>query len=554
MLLIPHLLARTEQPQDGARIDAAHPLLAGRTVSAFLPAISAANLARGTGILGSHAAPTVALPLSMLASSITTTNLRLTSDRAFAPTPAYPLTMIWVGQQGSTANTQIAGITSAGGIGGSYYYIGGGSSTQIQFAARNNYGSALAMLVAVPNGIALGVELVVVVQSLSANNHRASINGSAVATDTTNIGAMVAWDRVFFGQASSVNSQQSAAFIFASGGTGLSDEQMQQLSRSPSEVYALFEPQRILVPVSSGGPTAITATTSLTAAIQLAQQLSASTSVAVQASQSVSTTVQTAVQAATAASAQLDAAVAQARTATASLEVAVRAAATKTASFQPAVQGSAQQTASLQAAVQQARTATAALDLAAQAAAQQTATLAAYVQAGSSLAASANAAVQAAAQDTASASVAVQSTVTSTASLAAAIATTRTASASLEAAVQAAQSATASLSAQVQAGTTTVAALDAAVRAAAQASSAVQAAVAVVTTTSAGLNAAVAMQRAVSAAADAAIFARRIASSAMSAYIQFGGYVPTGSIAEAVYVPASLKIDVPPDGQYIYVE
>lgn len=305
---------------------------------------------------------------------------------------------------------------------------------------------------------------------------------------------------------------------------------------------------------ASGGPATITATTSLTAAIQLAQQLSASTSVAVQASRSVSTTVQTAVQAATAASAQLDAAVAQARTATASLEVAVRAAATETASLQPVVQDSAQQTASLQAAVQQARTATAALDLAAQAAAQQTATLAAYVQAGSSLAASANAAVQAAAQDTASASVAVQSTVTSTASLAAAIATARTASTSLEAAVQAAQSAIAGLSAQVQAGATTVAALDAAVRAAAQASSAVQAAVAVVTTTSAGLNAAVAMQRAVSAAADAAIFVRRIASAAMSAYIQFGGYVPTGSIAEAVYVPASLKVDVPPDGQYIYVE
>ncbi len=251
MLLIPHLLARTEQPQDGARIDAAHPLLAGRTVSAFLPAISAANLARGPGILGSHVAPTVALPLSMLASSITATNLRLTSDRAFQPTPAYPLTMIWVGKQGSTVNTQLAGITSASGISGSYSYIGGGSSTIITYAARNNFGSALAMTATVPGGSALGVEMVIVAQSLSASDHRLCVNGSAVATATTNIGAMVAWDRVFFGQASSANNQQSAALIVASGGVGLTDEQMQQLSRDPREVYALFEPQRIWVPVAS---------------------------------------------------------------------------------------------------------------------------------------------------------------------------------------------------------------------------------------------------------------------------------------------------------------
>ena len=252
MLLIPHDLTRTEQPQDGARIDPSHPL-AGRIVAAYLPAISASNLARGPGVLGSHAAPTVALPQSMLATSITATNLRITSDRSFGPTPSYPLTMVWIGQQGSTANTQIAGITSAGGIGGSYYYIGGGSSTQLGFAARNNYGSALAMLLTVPGGAALGVELVVVVQSLSANNHRASVNGSAVATDATNIGALVAWDRVFFGQSASANSQQTAAFIVASGGAGLSDEQMQQLSRDPRAVYALFEPLRTLVPVPVAG-------------------------------------------------------------------------------------------------------------------------------------------------------------------------------------------------------------------------------------------------------------------------------------------------------------
>lgn len=251
MLLIPQLLPRTEQPQDGARIDPSHPL-AGRIVAAYLPAISASNLARGPGVLGSHAAPTVALPQSMLATSITATNLRITSDRSFGPTPSYPITMVWVGQQGGTTNTQIAGITSASGIGGSYCYIGGGSSTLVGYSARNNFGSAMGLLVAVPGGSALGVEMVIVAQSLSATNHRISVNGSAVATDSTNIGALVAWDRVFFGQSASSNSQQTAAFIVASGGAGLSDEQMQQLSRSPSEVYALFEPQRIAVPVPAG--------------------------------------------------------------------------------------------------------------------------------------------------------------------------------------------------------------------------------------------------------------------------------------------------------------
>lgn len=253
MLLIPNDLTRTEQPQDGSRFDPAHPL-AARFHTVYMPAVSAANLGiGGAGGLASHAAPDVALPASMRAASIVVTNQQLTASRSYGPTPAYPITMIWVGQQGSNANTILANLAASGAISGSFWYVGGGSSTFVGLAARNAFGSVLSLTATVPGGSALGTELVIVAQSLSASDHRLCVNGSAVATSTTNIGGMVAWDRVAIGQSSSANSQSTALLAVASGGASLTDEQMQQLSRDPRAVYALFEPLRTLVPVPVAG-------------------------------------------------------------------------------------------------------------------------------------------------------------------------------------------------------------------------------------------------------------------------------------------------------------
>lgn len=255
MALIPYHRPRLTQPQDGVRFDAANPL-AARFHTVYMPGISSANLGvGGVGSLAAHSAPDVVLPSATVAASIVVTNQQLTASRSYGPTPAYPITMIWVGQQGSNANTILANLAASGAISGSYWYVGGGSSTIVGMAARNAFGTALSLTATVPGGSALGTELVIVAQSLSASDHRLCVNGSAVATSTTNIGSMVAWDRVAIGQPSSANNQSTALLAVASGGVGLTDEQMQQLSRDPRAVYALFEPQCIWVPVSAGGAT-----------------------------------------------------------------------------------------------------------------------------------------------------------------------------------------------------------------------------------------------------------------------------------------------------------
>lgn len=138
----------------------------------------------------------------------------------------------------------------------------------------------------------------------------------------------------------------------------------------------------------TGGGSTPTLITSLSAAIQQANALTAGLSAAVQTTPTASASLQAAVQASRSAQAQLDAAVQQARSATAALDVAVQTAATPV-------------TTSLAAAVQLARSATAALDLAVQAQGSQTTSLSAQVQAGTSISASLDALVQGERQGTA---------------------------------------------------------------------------------------------------------------------------------------------------------
>lgn len=255
-MLVESFLPRTELPQDGARLDPANPLARLFQV-AYLPAVSQENLGfGGSGTLPSHGLARVASPAGP---SLFHTGAggQITSGRNFGPTPSYPLTAVFVCRQGSTANSILAGVTASSSISGSYWYVGGGSSTTMTLYGRNSFSSAMSVAVTVPTPPdgslqpALNNDLVIVAQSLSASNHRICVNGSAVATSTTNISSMVAWDRMFLGVASG-NLNLSAA-LFGHGGVGLSDAEMQILSRSPREVWALFEPQRFYVPVAVAG-------------------------------------------------------------------------------------------------------------------------------------------------------------------------------------------------------------------------------------------------------------------------------------------------------------
>lgn len=271
------LLSRTELPQDGARLNPAHPL-AGRFVTAYLPGVSSDNLGfGGPGGITGHAHSRSAIPAGP-ALRFSGSGANATTSRSFGPTPSYPLTMVVVCRQGSNTNGAIAAIAASSAIGGSYWYIGGGSSSQISLSARNNFGSTIAMLAAVPvdaNGNqAIGQDLVIVAQSLSASDHRLCVNGSAIVTATTNIGSMVAWDRLFLGQTSGTTSLDVAAVLFAHGGTALTDVQMRQLSSHPREVWEMFEPQRIWVPVAAaGGGGAQDVAIAQTTEIDLAQAL-----------------------------------------------------------------------------------------------------------------------------------------------------------------------------------------------------------------------------------------------------------------------------------------
>ena len=254
--MIEHRLPRWDLPREAARLDRAHPF-AGRFTSVYLPGISAENLGSGgAGSIVANTHPETIIPAGP-ALRLSGTAANATFGRSFGPTPSYPLTMVIVCRQSNNTTSTIAALSAASAIGGSYYYIGGGSSTILTLGARNAFGTNLALHVTVPadaNGNqAIGQDLVIVAQSLSASDHRICVNGSAIATATTNIGSMSAWDRLFFGQTSGITGLDVAAALFAHGGTALTDAQMRQLSSTPRRVWELFEPHVLRLPVGAAG-------------------------------------------------------------------------------------------------------------------------------------------------------------------------------------------------------------------------------------------------------------------------------------------------------------
>lgn len=261
--------------------------------------------------------------------------------------------------------------------------------------------------------------------------------------------------------------------------------------------YLIFDPDEDVESYSAGST--VTATTSLSAAIQIARTATAGVNVAVQAGASATASMNTAVQQARTASVSLAAAVQEARSTTTILNAAVQAATSTSASVNTAVQAPASASASLNTAVQQARSATPSVDAAVQA--QGTAT------------ASVNAAVQAGQVASSAVDVAIQQARAATVSINTAVQASQVATASINAAVQAVGSATVGLNTYVQSDGTIGVSLNAAIQAQQQAS--------------VGLNLAVQLARSAGTALDVVVALAQTASVSLNAYIQAPSEVTT---------------------------
>lgn len=346
-------------------------------------------------------------------------------------------------------------------------------------------------------------------------------NGALGASDTTNLTAPTVSQAVL-GRHSVTGSEQYWSGNLGEAGVWGIALPAHIIARlyDPSTRFELWYPLRSPRWISMGGATAKTAATSLNAAIQLANSLTAGMSAGVQAQATASATVNGAVQQAHAAQATLDAAVQLALSASATLQGAVQQDRTAVASIDAALQVARTAGAALDLAVQAQGSSTASLSAQVQAAASLTAAVDAYVQAGSSVLTALSAAVlQQGLEAAAALDAAVQLPRSGTVGMTAALQVASSATALLQAAVQVVGTASASLSAQVQSGTSTSMGLEAAVQAAAAATASVQAAIAQAASTSLALGAAVSLQLSLAAAMDAATLERRTALATLSAYV-----------------------------------
>ena len=389
--------------------------------------------------------------------------------------------------------------------------------------------------------------------STAASDGTGWLNGAKMASNIAGAAGSQSGNSVL-GQAATgalTNDLDGRIYLFALFDSLLPDELCAAISADPS---ILFDTRGIWVPKAAGGPQ--TLTTTLTAAVQLANTLTAGMSAAVQQGNTTTAATAAAVQAAQTAQATLASAVSAAATATATLSAAVQAAPTASTTLAAAVQLARSATAALDLAVQAQGTATSAVSAQVQAASTVTASLAAQVQVGTSVSLSASAAVLASALATASADVAVQVGRTASAGMSAALAAAQTAAAVVAAAVQAARTASAGIDAQVQSGTSVSIALQAALQAAAQATASVAAAIAQAASASAALGAAVAVQRVVSAAMESAVRYGRVGVGAMSAYISdpAATFYPAAAIRTLRVRAENRLLAIPPEFRTLIIK
>lgn len=248
-------------------------------------------------------------------------------------------------------------------------------------------------------------------------------------------------------------------------------------SSDATRVGSGFYLRRELFP--DAGTTTVTATLSLSAAVQAGRTAATSIGAGVQDARSATSSFNAAVQQVNTAAASINAAVQLALSAAASIQAAVQAPQSAATSLQAAVQAGMSATAAIQAAVSTARSATAAIEAYVQAPTELTATLDTMVQVLNSASSALQAAVLEARTASTTVDVAVQRPLSATAALEAAVRYARSADASISAAIASSVAASAGVQTAVRQAFSAVVAVEAAVQHARSAVVAIQSAVSV---------------------------------------------------------------------------
>lgn len=323
--------------------------------------------------------------------------------------------------------------------------------------------------------------------------------------------------------------------------------------RSSAHFAAANEPhptarRRVRSPISffTSGSTS-PKTISLSAAIQIARELTLSVSTAVQAPRDAAVSVEAVVQTTNSATVSLGAAVQQALTSISNLQAAVQDTGTQSVGLDAAIQAALTAVASIDTVVADIRTNSASM----QAAIQAATVLATQLSTSVALTTTQSASVQAAVQDVHSATSAIQAAVletrTAAVSVQAAVQDGRSVSASMDTAVQDAKQAAASLqtavlatvtaqtgiSAQVQADAEQNSLISTAVQDSRSASSQVSLAIEQALTVAASIDAAILEARAIGASINSAVQETKTAQASIDAMVQ-GGQAQTTNLQTAV--------------------
>lgn len=240
------LSPRTTQPQvpTAPRLDTA---LGASLRSAFLPSLSNRDLLSGVPINGSLGTAVV----GQFGRGQAFTGVLTASEMVMPGASAYPFVLVWAGRLTAIVTSPAPIYVSINGGAGNAHYIIGGSSTQVVYTTRNNFGTVDQLAVTPPGGSSINVDLLIIAQSLSATDHRIYCNG-VMAASTVDSGVPVsAFDRI--GLCGTTTANDHHTYFAGFGRRGLMDSYARRATLTSTAFWGeLFPPQqrRIWVPAA----------------------------------------------------------------------------------------------------------------------------------------------------------------------------------------------------------------------------------------------------------------------------------------------------------------
>lgn len=231
------------QPIAGAKLNS-YSRLASKFEAAYLPGISNQNLAAkpDSGSIVDSARTTIPLDLNHgLSWHHTTTNSTVTTNEFTNGITGYPFFLVWAGKMyGTGSNDFILGLTGPSHPGGTYAFIGGGSSAHVVFNIRNSFGSALTVATNPISGGTFARPVIIIAQAVSSTSHRIAVSGATgIGSISSNAGSIpTTYNKLISGNSGGANAL-SISFMGA-GKTLLSDEEMLWMTEDISNIFSLF--------------------------------------------------------------------------------------------------------------------------------------------------------------------------------------------------------------------------------------------------------------------------------------------------------------------------